>query len=113
MSRGFDPGVLGRTELGADFYAVAEAAYRLALAHTQREEREALPLADIVRLLKCVQVLDCGAHYCRYCSAKSPDWEHGAWCPYVQSQRENDEALKLARRLEAALPPAPDGAQEE
>lgn len=70
--------------------------------------RELLALRAAVReaevLLREVRPLDCGAHYCRYCPAKSPDWEHGPHCPYVESQHAADRAralrLKLAARLD-------------
>ena len=58
-------------------------------------------LEETIRLLRCVRPLDCGAHYCRYCPAKSPAWEHGPCCPYVKSQCEHDEAQALIRQLEA------------
>ncbi len=60
-------------------------------------------LAEAERLLKHVNVLDCGAHYCRYCPAKSPDWDHTPFCPYEQSQRDNDAARVLRAQIAAAL----------
>ena len=30
--------------------------------------------------------LDCGAHYCRYCPARSPEWKHETYCAYVRAQ---------------------------
>lgn len=60
-------------------------------------------LIDVVReaadLLRRVRVLDCGAHYCRYCPAKSPAWEHTTSCPYVESQREQTRARQVADQL--------------
>ena len=56
-----------------------------------------------IKHLKHVHVLDCGAHYCRYCPAKSPKWEHTPSCPYLESQKRNTEALKLRAQLSAAL----------
>lgn len=60
-------------------------------------------LQQAIELLKHVRVLDCGAHYCRYCPAKSPAWEHAPHCPYEESQKRNDEARKLRAQLSAAL----------
>ena len=60
-------------------------------------------VADVTRLLQAVHVLDCGTHYCRYCPAKSPDWDHTPGCPYVESQRDTDEARALIPRIAAAL----------
>lgn len=68
------------------------------------DEQQAGDHDELIRLLRCVRVLDCGAHYCRYCPAKSPDWQHGAYCPYVESQHEWDAARAMIRRLEAARP---------
>lgn len=62
---------------------------------------------ETIRLLKCVRPLDCGAHYCRYCPAKSPAWEHSPACPYVESQRDHDDAQSLIRAL--AAQPVPGG----
>lgn len=67
--------------------------------------REALP--NVIRLLRCVRVADCGAHFCRYCAAKSPEWLHAEHCHYVQTQRENDEARGLAEKLADLLTPTP------
>lgn len=58
-------------------------------------------VGEAVPLLRCVRVLDCGAHYCRYCPAKSPEWDHDENCPYVVSQRDNTAASELAERLAA------------
>ena len=70
-------------------------------ATVEREtlERVAAERAEIIELLKSVRTLDCGAHYCRYCSAKSPKWEHSTGCPYVESQRESDAANSMIQRL--------------
>jgi hypothetical protein len=59
-------------------------------------------IAAVVRLLKHVRVLDCGAHYCRYCPAKSEAWEHTPGCPYEESQRIYSEAQAMIARLSAA-----------
>ncbi len=58
-------------------------------------------LIAAAQLLRSVRTLDCGAHYCRYCPAKSPAWEHSPSCPYVESQREKDEARALIAEIEA------------
>jgi len=60
-----------------------------------------------IELLKHVHVLDCGAHYCRYCPAKSPAWEHTPHCPYEESQKRNTEARELRAQLTAALSTPP------
>jgi hypothetical protein len=60
-------------------------------------------IAAVIRLLKHVRVLDCGAHYCRYCPAKSPAWEHTPSCPYEESQRIHDEAQAMIARLSTAF----------
>ena len=60
---------------------------------------------EIVRLLCCVRSLDCGAHYCRYCLAKSPTWEHSPCCPYPESQRDYEQARALVAQIEAAIDP--------
>lgn len=69
--------------------------------------REAEPLkalvVEAVELLKHVRVLDCGAHYCRYCPAKSPEWEHTPSCPYEESQVVSERARVLRQKLSAAL----------
>lgn len=58
-----------------------------------------------------IRVLDCGAHYCRYCPAGTHNnWQHGASCPYEESQREYsdgrhaiDDALAELDALRARL----------
>lgn len=49
--------------------------------------------------------LDCGAHSCRYCSAKSPAWEHDSHCLYVRSQHAQERLQKVLRPT-----PPPEGA---
>lgn len=46
--------------------------------------------------------LDCGAHFCRYCSARSPEWEHAEHCSFVLSQA---AYTKLRAALVAEEPP--------
>lgn len=71
-----------------------------------RAQIEAL-LPDLIDVLRHVNVLDCGAHYCRYCPAKSPDWDHTPGCPYVESQHANNRARAMRTTL-ADLLPAPE-----
>ena len=61
-------------------------------------------LPETLRLLGCVHVKDCGDHYCRYCSARSPEWNHEAYCAYGQSQRDHTAASMLTARLLALRP---------
>lgn len=61
-------------------------------------------LADVAELLGEVRPRDCGAHYCRYCPAKSPEWAHDRHCSYVESQ----QAAERARVARAALVNAAD-----
>jgi hypothetical protein len=69
-------------------------------------------VAEILRLLRHVRVLDCGAHYCRYCPAKSPAWEHTPSCPYVESQQVHTDAMALRDRLSALLSSPPQTEKE-
>lgn len=66
-----------------------------------RAALEALMAA--IRLLRCVNLKDCGALHCRYCAAKAPDWQHATHCAYEQSSRDYTEARKLAAELELLL----------
>ena len=68
----------------------------------RHEELQTL-IARAIQVCGYVRSLDIGAHYCRYCPAKSPAWEHSPSCPYVESQREKDEARALKGELEALL----------
>jgi len=61
-------------------------------------------LKQAAPLLRTVRVLDCGAHYCRYCPAKSPLWEHSPSCLYVESQKEQSDAHALAAEIAKLLP---------
>jgi hypothetical protein len=67
-----------------------------------RAEQAEAALARVREALEGVlanHCLDCGAHYCRYCSARSPEWAHTEHCYYVRSV----QAFEKAR---AALTPA-------
>lgn len=66
-------------------------------------------LREAEAALSSVRTLDCGAHYCRYCPAKSPAWEHGPSCPYVESQREYASARDVRTRIAALLSAEGDG----
>lgn len=58
-------------------------------------------LPEIIDALGTVRHLDCGAHYCRYCAAKSPKWTHEPYCAYQESIRETTTARSLAEALRA------------
>lgn len=66
-------------------------------------------ITEAVHLLRTgVRPLDCGVHFCRYCPAKSPEWAHSPFCPYVESQKIQDRAAQVATQLAAlSSPPAP------
>ena len=72
-------------------------------APSDTEARIRALATEAAELLKHVNVLDCGAHFCRYCPAKSPTWEHSPGCPYEESQRLNTEAGRVRKALLAAL----------
>lgn len=36
-------------------------------------------------VLKNMRTLDCGHHHCRYCDARSPEWNHAVGCAYAHS----------------------------
>ena len=46
-------------------------------------------------------LLDCGAHHCYYCSARSPEWRHDPYCAYIRSQSART-ALRAAVRGESS-----------
>lgn len=69
----------------------------------EHDEALRLALTEAEALLAEVHVRDCGAHYCRYCSARSPEWEHGPYCPYVESQEASTRAQHLRARIRALL----------
>lgn len=87
---------------GADAAELATLKQQKAESDTTLQRlRELAP--EIIRMLRCVRVLDCGAHYCRYCPARSPAWEHDPSCPYVESQKEYDRARTAADELASIL----------
>ena len=45
-----------------------------------------------------VRKLDCGVHYCRYCSACSPEWQHSDNCPYAQSLQDVERVHIIIKR---------------
>lgn len=67
-------------------------------------DAQARLLEEAVELLAEVRPRDCGAHYCRYCPAKSPEWTHDLHCLYVESQQAAERASRLRKRLVNALP---------
>lgn len=77
----------------------------------------AAPVELVRRLMELARThlytLPIGAHYCRYCPAKSSDWEHGPSCPYVESQRGYDESRKIIAQLEKSLASAEGAAPAE
>lgn len=67
------------------------------LARLERAARDSLIS------LAHVRQRDIGAHYCRYCSAKSPDWAHHPSCLFEESRREVDHARATMTTLAAVL----------
>lgn len=64
---------------------------------------ETLKQENLILLRECVRPLDCGDHYCRYCRAKSPLWEHSEHCPYADSVRKVENARLILDDLAATL----------
>lgn len=100
-----------------DDFKTLEAAFKLPAEPSTRaleEENERLRklATEAAEILKHVRVLDCGAHFCRYCPARSPEWEHMPSCPYEESQGLNTRASQLRVELLAALS-APKAARGE
>lgn len=82
--------------------AVERAATADAHEECARANRAEAALARVRAALEDVLAhhsVDCGAHYCRYCSAKSPEWAHAEHCAYVRS-------VQAFTRARAALTPA-------
>jgi len=65
---------------------------RLVIENARLVAENARLKAEIARLKAAARdfldnhSLDCGAHYCRYCCARSPEWSHEPYCAYVRSQ---------------------------
>jgi hypothetical protein len=61
-------------------------------------------VARITAALRTVRERDCGAHYCRYCSAGSKNqWQHESYCLYVESQKQSEEARALILEMPGLL----------
>lgn len=58
---------------------------------------------ELIVIREAIRPLDCGHHYCRYCRAQSPAWEHSEHCPYARSLRIWTEAGALLDRAQREL----------
>lgn len=86
----------------SDLDAAHDGACVKAAASLARRIAEGERLREAAQEFLLHHQMDCGAHFCRYCSARSPEWEHAEHCSFAMSQ---EAYTKLRAALAAEKSP--------